>query len=257
MTVKWTTRTIGYGRWSDRRNADQCESNEAQREFIEEFCKENGWELVDYFCDERKTGRGKQHATNRDELDRPGLWAAVDAIKPGYTLVAWRPDRIARDVFLDELVRRQVEKAGGRVVTVLANVEGDTPEANMMRTILAAFSQYERDVISVRTSAAMRRHQANGRRMTSYNSVPYGWRPCPRDLSLMEENPEEQAVIDVVIDMFRAGHAIKDIVRILEDMETPTRAGNGVWHSQAIRRILKRAGEYMTPEEREAQKEVV
>ena len=141
MTVKWTTRTIGYGRWSDRRNADQCESNEAQREFIEEFCKENGWEMVEYFCDERKSGRRKQNATNRDELDRPGLWAAVDAIKPGYTLVAWRPDRIARDVFLDELVRRQVEKAGGRVVTVLANVEGDTPEANMMRTILAACSQ--------------------------------------------------------------------------------------------------------------------
>ena len=30
MTVKWTTRVVGYGRWSDRRNADQCESNEAQ-----------------------------------------------------------------------------------------------------------------------------------------------------------------------------------------------------------------------------------
>ena len=250
MTVKWTTKVVSYQRFSDRRNADQCESNEAQRDFIKEFCDEKGWQIVESFSDERKSGRGKQNATNRDELDRPGLWAAVDAIKPGYTLVAWRPDRIARDVFLDELVRRQVEKAGGRVVTVLANVEGDTPEASMMRTILAAFSQYERDVISVRTSAAMQRHQANGRRMTSFRSVPYGFRPCPRDLTLMEEDPEEQAIIDVIIDMFRTKHPIKDIVRHLEDMETPTRAGNGIWYPQAVRRILKRAGEYLPPAER-------
>jgi DNA invertase Pin-like site-specific DNA recombinase len=250
MTVNWTGDAISYARFSDRRNAEQCESNEAQLDFIREFCDEKGWRIAESFSDERMSGRGKANATNRDELDRPGLWGAVDAIKRGYTLVAWRPDRIARDVFLDELVRREVEKAGGRVVTVLANTDGDTPESNMMRTILAAFSQYERDVISIRTSAAMHRHQANGRRMTSLAHIPYGWRPCPRDLALMEEHPEEQAIICVVVDMFRSKHAIKDICRYLESSKTPTRSG-GSWYPQSVRRILRRAGEYLTPKERE------
>ena len=263
MKIIWTDDTIVYARYSPRPkkldgNGDilQCESNLAHLDFCRACCKEKGWVIKSEFTDERVSGRGKLNATNRDELDRPGLWAAVDAIRPGYTLLAWRPDRIARDVFLDELVRRQVEKAGGRVVTVLANVEGDTPESNMMRTILAAFSQYERDVISVRTSAAMQRYQANGRRMTHFKSVPYGWQPCPRDLALIEESPEEQVIIDVIINMFRGGHPIKDIVRHLEDMETPTRAGNGIWYTQAVRRILKRAGEYLTPAERKAQQVV-
>ena len=49
MTVKWTTKVVSYQRFSDRRNADQCESNEAQRDFIKEFCDEKGWQIVESF----------------------------------------------------------------------------------------------------------------------------------------------------------------------------------------------------------------
>ena len=91
--------------------------------------------------------------------DRPGLWEAIDELRAGDTLVVYRLDRIARDVYLAESFHRQIAKKGAHVHAVQSGAVDDTPEGRMIRQILDVASEYERRVIGKRTSTAMQNHQ--------------------------------------------------------------------------------------------------
>ena len=70
----------------------------------------------------------------------------------------------------------------------------DTAQDKLVRTILSALAEYERKVIAARTSAAMLRHQANGRRMSFL--VPVGWRQDPNKPARLIEDPDEQGTLE-------------------------------------------------------------
>jgi len=151
-----------YARYSPRRNAADCESIETQVELCRSHAEALGWPVAGVYTDEAMSGA---------EEDRPGLWEAVDALGPDRVLLVYRRDRLARDVYLEEVIHRAVAQKGAKV-HALHGQNGDSPEDTVVRQVLAAFSEYERKVTAARTRIAMRRHQANGRKMSS--KPPYG-----------------------------------------------------------------------------------
>jgi DNA invertase Pin-like site-specific DNA recombinase len=156
-----------YARFSPRPNADESESCEKQQAICEEYCRAKGYSVAWYFDDRKRSG---------DEEDRPGLWAAIDSLSKGSVLVVrWR-HRLARNVYLSELIKRAVAKAGARIEEVEGCPNDDTPENEMIRQIFDAFAEYQKKVTAIRTRLGMQRNQRNGWRMGHQSKIPYGYR---------------------------------------------------------------------------------
>lgn len=89
------------------------------------------------------------------KADRPGLQAALDYCRDGDTFVVWRLDRLGRNL---THVRATIEELKERGVGFRSLSEGLTSEGIMgklMITIIAAFAEFERDVMIERTQAGM------------------------------------------------------------------------------------------------------
>ena len=99
--------------------------------------------------------------------DRPGLAACLKALRQGDVLVAWKLDRLGRDLrhlvnLIHELTTRGV---GLRVLTGQgAAVDTTTPAGKLVFGIFAALAEFERELIVERTKAGLVSARARGRR---------------------------------------------------------------------------------------------
>jgi len=216
-------RAIIYARFSPRRNADECESCEQQVETCSAYCAEHGYEVAGIYYDRGRSG---------DDEDRPGLWAAIEALPRGGVLVAHKPDRLARSVYLSEYIRRAVSKRNGSVETVTGS-NGDSAEDVFVRQILQAFAEYEKKVIAARTKAAMRRHQSNGRSMSS--NAPYGYSISGKRLL---EKPSEQQTLTLIQQLAADGDGPSTIATKLNNDRVPSRGKQ--WNHKTVARIIGR-----------------
>ena len=115
--------------------------------------------LKDAGCERIYTEHVGGNARKRPELDR-----LFDSLRAGDTLVVWRFDRLGRSVSsLVNLIMRlrslQVE-----IVSLTEGIDTNTPIGEAMFTIIAAFSQMERQLMSERSRAGIASHRKNGNR---------------------------------------------------------------------------------------------
>jgi DNA invertase Pin-like site-specific DNA recombinase len=107
----------------------------------------------------------EEHVSSRS-ASRPGLEAALDHVRPGGTLAVWKLDRLGRSVkdvltIADDLHTRGV---GLRILTgKLSGTYTPTGEGKFFFTMMAAFSELERDMIHERTMAGLAAARAQGR----------------------------------------------------------------------------------------------
>jgi len=234
-------KAIIYSRFSPRRNADESESIEAQLDFCRKWCKENNVKIVGEFADRALSG---------GDEDRPQLWAAIAALERGYVLVVYRLDRLARSVYLSDIIERSINKKKASFLSISG--EGtwtDSDEDWLIRKILQTLAEYERKVIAARTKAAMLRHQANGRLMGSI--PPYGFMLDRADKRRILKSPYEQVVINQIKRLHKKGLSLRQIASELADLKYKPRkvkrtfrgksvSVKGKWNPQTIRLILKR-----------------
>src|SRR5438105_6493596 len=189
------TRAILYARFSPRRNEDEekrlrAERPEEERDSIskqlarcQEFCKKRGWRVASQHTDEALSGA---------EEDRPGHWDAVAALTKGSVLVIDKMDRLARDKYLFVMIEREVTKKRATIVSVAGEgTESNSAESELIRGIMQSLAVYQRRIIKARTAAAMRRHQANGRRMGRADRCPYGSHVPPPGPDRPPASPED------------------------------------------------------------------
>lgn len=201
-------------------------SIELQVEACGELATQNHWTIKGTHIDKDLSGGSP---------DRPGLWAAVDSLNAGDRLLVYRLDRLARSVYLAEGIHREISKSGASVVAVHGGPVDDTPEGRMVRQILDAASEYERRVIRARTSAAMQRHQREGRRMSRI--PPFGWQLDPEDPKLLVANPDERAAAKQVRLLRSQGLGWKKIAREMCDLGYPCRGSR--WHASTCRSLVE------------------
>lgn len=219
-----------YTRFSPRRNAEESESAETQEAQCREHAALRPWEVRAVFSDEAKSG---------DDPERPGLAAAIAALRRGDVLLAYRRDRIARSVLVSELVRRQVAARGARIAAVYGEVAGsedESPEAVLVRQVLDAVAEFERKLIGARTSASMRTQQRGGKRVSKH--PPYGWAVDPADPARLVQRPEEQAVCARVRKLASEGLGVRAILRKLA--EEGARPRGKAWSCATVSKIMTR-----------------
>ena len=222
-------RAIVYTRFSPRRNSDTSESCETQQAYCEQYAHKKNMDIAEVFADKAVSGK---------EADRPKLWAAVEALGKGDVLLVYKRDRLARDVYLSECIRRAVERLGGRIVAVEGDIDGQGPEITMIRQVLASVAEYERKVIAIRTRHAMKHHQKNGRRMGRY--APYGTMIDPDDATKLIPDPAELPAVNTIVGMRNQGLSLHEMVVFMNaDCKEYSRGGS-VWSQRTIKRILER-----------------
>ncbi len=123
------TKVTCYARFSPRPDAATSESNDTQRDLCRAYATKQGWEIVAEFADAALSG--KDH-------ERPGLWAAMDALKRGMVLLVLKMDRLARDVYLSHTLDREILAKGARLVSVMN--EGTWEDRPEDKLIAASFA---------------------------------------------------------------------------------------------------------------------
>ena len=107
----------------------------------------------------------EDHASGKRD-DRSGLEACLKALRSQDTLVAWKLDRLGRDLrhlvtLVDDLTKRGV---GLRILAGQgASLDTTTANGKLVFGIFAALAEFERELIIERTRAGLQAARARGR----------------------------------------------------------------------------------------------
>jgi DNA invertase Pin-like site-specific DNA recombinase len=170
-----------YARFSPRPDAEDCDSVEKQLERCHAYSIGHGYTVVAKHHDKDLSGG---RADNR-----PGLQKAIAAAcDRKAVLVVSSLSRFARCTKDAIDLAERLSAAGADLAVIQENVNTRSPMGRFIFTLFSALAQLEREQIAERTSTAMIRHQAKGRRMTRPDRCPYGWRPDPADPERLVED---------------------------------------------------------------------
>lgn len=123
-----------------------------QREEIERYCSDNGYELLRIYSDEGVSG---------SLIERPGLNAMLSADDYDRVIVA-KYDRLSRDLYGHLFIEKDLKVKGVELESVREPFGGDSDEMVYMRQMMAAFAEFEKKRIAQRLSAARERKRKQG-----------------------------------------------------------------------------------------------
>lgn len=94
--------------------------------------------------------------------NRKGWRTCLMDLRDGDTLIVWKMDRLGRNTVEVLSLLDKLKAEGVKVRSLTEGFDAETPIGRMVIGILASVSQYERDVLSERTSAGMKASEARG-----------------------------------------------------------------------------------------------
>jgi DNA invertase Pin-like site-specific DNA recombinase len=225
---------VVYARFSPRPSPEECDSIEKQIERCRAYCAGHGYDVLAVFQDKDLSGG---RADNRPGLQR----AIAKACAQKAILCVYSLSRFARNTKDAIDLAERLNAAGADLAVIQENVNTRSPMGRFIFTLFSALAQLEREQIAERTSTAMLRHQANGRRMTHAAYCPFGKQPDPLDSARLIDQPEEQSAIAIIQAARAKGRGYKAIARLLDAKGIPCRGER--WHHTTVRSILRRTRE--------------
>ncbi|VBA47136.1 recombinase family protein [Mycobacterium attenuatum] len=206
-----------------------------QRAAITKWAKSAGHKIVAW---QEDTISGASELRNR-----VGWCKAAALVKAGKAagIVVARLDRLARDVMVQELLLRKLSDLGGVVLSTreneneMLNGESNDPSRKLVRVIMGAISEYDREMTVDRLAAGRAAKAARGG--YAHGALPYGYRTVK---GALVPEPAEQAALARMRELQAVGYSTREIARVLAEESHPTKRG-GRWSSPTVARILNRA----------------
>jgi DNA invertase Pin-like site-specific DNA recombinase len=227
------TKCVLYARFSPRPNAAECESCESQLHELKQYAWKRGYEIVGEFSDKALSG-------GEDWADRPGMWDAMRVCKRGMIFIVRAFDRLFRDTEKALVFRSMLLQKGIKIRSITEESACDgSPVANLVQTIFLAIAEYQRAITRARTSVAMLRHQADGRRMSAL--PPWGTTRDPVNPARLVKDVNECAAIDTMKHLHNKGYSFRAIARWLDENNIPRRSAKK-WSHVQVARCLRREG---------------
>ena len=225
------TRVIGYIRVSTVEQANEGYSLAAQAAKLRSYADLYDLELIGIEADPGQSGKS---------LDRPGLQAALDAVRSGAAaaILVGKLDRLTRSVadmaqLIDEFFG---EKAPGKATlfSVADQIDTRTAGGRLVLNVLVSVAQWERETIAERTKIALDHKKTIGEHV---GGKPFGFEINGTHLVAM---PHEQEAISLILDLRDRGRTLREIAAELTHRGIVTKRG-GRWHIQTVKNILTRA----------------
>lgn len=173
-----------------------------------------------------------------DLLERPGLQAALEAVRRGGVshFICYDPDRLARSLSLQLLVTDQIERAGTRLEFVNFDYK-NTPEGQLFYSLRGAISQYEKAKIRERTMRGKRQKARAGG--LTHNPCIYGYHFDPATDTLSVNEAEAQTVQMIFHWFLQEDIGPWTIAQRLTDLGIRPARGGEAWHHSSVRSILR------------------
>lgn len=221
------SRAIAYIRVS---TDDQALGVDAQRKAIKDWANHENVEVVSEVIERGVSGGAPLEK-------RTGLLRAIDELEAHRAgrLVVSKRDRLARDVVINAMIERLAERVGAKVFSVDGSGNGDSPESQLMRSMISIFAAYERALIRARTRAALATKRERGEK--TGGRLPFGYR-LAKDGKTLIDNAAEQRVIKRIRKLRADGLSQAAIAQKLNDERTPARGKR--WHVTTIARLLRK-----------------
>jgi len=217
------TTAIGYIRVSTDKQADHGVSLEAQRQKIQAYAALYDLQLIDVVVE---TGSAKS-------LQRDGLAGVLQRLQAGEAaaLIVVKLDRLTRSVAdLGRLVEKHFQRSA--LLSVSEQIDTRSAGGRLVLNVLGSVSQWERETIGERTSAAMQHMKSAGQ--YTGGRVPYGF--TLSNSGALVECAAEQRVLQLVAKYRGQGLSLRKIANVLAEQGFRSRAGKP-FHFQAVQRM--------------------
>jgi len=218
-------KAVGYIRVSTERQADKGVSLDAQRARIVAWCEFNGYELTAVHIDAGISGKTMKN--------RAGVQDALVSVRKGMALVVYSLSRLARSTKDALQISETLNQKGADLVSLTEQIDTTSAAGKMIFSMMAAFSQFERDLASERTRAALSYKKANGEK---YAPVPFGFEEM--NGRLVEVQEETEIVADI-LGMRSRGVALSRIAGELNGRGVSGKNG-GKWYASTVRYLIQR-----------------
>lgn len=220
------TRAIAYVRVSTEGQAVEGVSLEAQQAKVAAYALTYDLVVVETVV---------EAGVSAKTLARPGLQRALELLRAGVAdaLLVVKLDRLTRSVRdLGELVDEHFGPGKAALLSVSEQIDTRTAGGRLVLNVLASVSQWEREAISERTSAALQ-HKASLGEYTG-GEPPYGFRVVG---DRIEEEPAEQAVVKAARALRGAGLSLRKVAAALTGQGLVSRAGKPFAAAQVARMV--------------------
>ena len=220
-------KVFGYIRASSPGQAlEGRDSFPRQKEAIEQYAAANGMEVVQYFDDALP---GKTPLENR-----PGMEALMAALLSNgiRTVLIEKLDRLARDTVISETAVAYFQRNDFELISTMEpDLCSTEPTRVLYRTMMAAFSQYEKSMIVLKLKAARARAKVKDPTW-SEGRKKYGHRPG------------EQEIIKRILQMDADGLSVAEMCKTLnaEGIRPRGTKKHGVteWSPQWMHQLLRK-----------------
>lgn len=222
-------KAVCYLRVSTQEQVVEGVSLAAQRERLQAYCASRGLEVVEFITDEGVSG-------SKPLETRDGGKRLIDLLRRKSTkhIVAVKLDRLFRNTS-DALKHTSAWDRRGVSLHLLdmAGQAVDTSSAigKMFLTLVAAFGEFEKNLISERTATALRFKRSQNQ---VFNHPPFGY---DRVGDQLVANKKEGAVVEKVLTWRRGGETMAAIAVRLNSDRVPTKR-RGKWYASTVRQIL-------------------
>lgn len=192
-----------YTRVSTEEQAKEGFSLEAQRELLERYAKDNGYEVYDTYCDDGYSGKNY----NRPEIQR--LFKHLYEGKFQAILVK-SVDRISRRLSdISKLQDDVLVPNNCRLLVKDNNLDSSTSEGKMFINLLGTFAEFERGMIISRVKSGMEKRAEQG----NWNGgVVLGYDNVKKQLVV---NEKEALIVKRIFELRADGKGYKYIAGLL------------------------------------------
>ena len=196
---------LGYIRVSTVNQVKEGYSLGEQMDEIEKFCTANGFNLIDTFRDEGKSGA----KTDADEttIDRDGLLNMLDRLKVGdiQYIVVLSTNRLWRSDMVKMIIYRELEKYKVDIKSIdvpTYSIYTDNPTDILINGVFEVLDRYERAEITRKLKRGRKKKAEGGG--YSGGGAPFGYKAM-RGAKVLEIVPEESQLVRRVVELAGGG----------------------------------------------------
>lgn len=228
-------KAVGYVRVSTKEQGEHGYSLEAQKEMIENYCRQFGYELVEIYEDKGISGKSTKGRLALKKLMEDGKNGKFQVI------IVWKTSRLARKQ-LDLLnIVNEMDKYNVAFRSCTENFETESPTGKLAFQMIGAIGEFERNTIVENVKLGMkaraRSGKWNGGKILGYDTVKIQGKNSKDIETVLEVNPEESQLVKLIFELYASGKGLKAITNELNHKGYKTKKGNP-FNVNGIKEIL-------------------
>ncbi len=228
-------KAVIYSRVSTEEQVNKGKSIEVQKELCKKWARENGHQVVGIYEDGGKTGTktGGRHA-----LEDVIIHCREEHIN---AVLITDTDRIARDEFDHYYIRRELKKAGTKLIAINQPMIDDSPEGQLMGGMLASIDAFYSRLLGRKVKKSLEKKCKDGHwpgwAPLGYINVNKGTKEKP--CKIIEIDPEKGFLIAELFRLYSSGnYSVDALADIMYEKSLRSKSNKRVYRS-TLYNILK------------------